>query len=77
MARYILNRDNKIAHDSENLNEKCNTDQIRLRRVTDILPNDYHKCQHCMGEPLDTEPVVDEDTEDSPVSESMAFKVEP
>lgn len=52
MARYIINRDNKVVHDSEHLNEKCNTDQIRLRRASDTIPQFYHKCEHCMPESI-------------------------
>lgn len=49
---YILNRDNKVVHDADNLSEKCNTDQIRLRRVVGVVPDSYRKCEHCMPESI-------------------------
>lgn len=52
---YILNRDNITAHDNENLQEKCNTDQIRLRRVVDIIPDNYRRCEHCMPKSINAQ----------------------
>lgn len=47
---FILNRDNRTAHDGEHLKEKCNTDQIVHRRIVNVIPDNYHKCEHCMPE---------------------------
>lgn len=62
MARYIINRDNRTIHDSEHLNEKCNTDQIVHRRSTDVPFTWYHKCEHCMPEKFEPaeETIIDQ-----------------
>lgn len=44
-----------IIHDSQNLNEQCNTDDIKHKsRFNDLqwaLDRGYQRCLHCMVEP--------------------------
>lgn len=47
MKRYLLNLDAKVAHDRTNLRESCNTDDVKRRRQSDVIPRGYTLCQHC------------------------------
>lgn len=45
---FILNVDAKVAH-MKPTREECNADQIVHKRNAAVVPQNYHKCEHCFG----------------------------
>jgi hypothetical protein len=48
--RFILNVIEGVAHDRTRLSERCNTDDIVKKRMSETVPKSYRLCEICGGE---------------------------
>jgi hypothetical protein len=45
--RYLWSTDSDVYHDRSELTEQCNTDQLKDRNLSDVVPPGKRPCGHC------------------------------